>query len=240
MNNIEFFENHEFSYLEDFESPYTFNGIPVPRATHILSTMLNEEYIARWANSLGFKHKGYKTTLDEAAEKGTLIHDSINRYIVKGEQPFQYISSIPDQYVESTLNGFNSFINWYNSVHGIEILYSELPLSCPYYGGTADLIARYNNKTYLLDFKTGKHLSFRYFLQLSAYRYILENYNNIKIDGLGIIRLDKDIVAYKDYILELDNETNLNYINQCTETFFALVNAYRYRYNNEYLYKSIF
>ena len=39
--------------------------------------MIFEEYIPVWANSLGFKHKGYRSALKEAADKGTYTHESI-------------------------------------------------------------------------------------------------------------------------------------------------------------------
>ena len=240
MNNIEFVENSDFTYLGNLESPYHLEGEVIPRVTLILSSMLHEDYISQWANSLGYKHKSYKVTLQDAADRGTLIHDSIHRYLVEGITPDLYMSTIPDEYVESTLTGFKSFRLWFDNLINPSIIYTEKELVCPYFAGTADLVLRYNNKNYLLDFKTGKHLSFKYFLQLAAYRYILQNYYNISIDAVGIIQLDKSFISYKDTILELNTENNINYINQCTETFFSLVNAYRNRLNNEYLYKDIF
>ena len=237
---IDYIKNNDFSYLVDIDSPYILNGEKIPRVTHILSAMLHEDYISQWANSLGYKHKSYKVTLQEAADRGSLIHDSINKYFLQGITPDQYMASIPDEYVDTTLTGFKSFCLWFNTLDNAKVLFTEKELVCPYFAGTADLILNYNDKNYLLDFKTGKHLSFKYFLQLSAYKYILETYYNIKIDSVGIIRLDKSFIAYKESILDLNNEVNIDYINQCTQTFFALVNAYRYRLNNEYLYKNIF
>ena len=237
---INLVRSDETEYLVDIESPYIYKGEKVPRVTHILSSMLNEEYIAQWANSLGYKHKSYKVTLQEAADKGTLIHDSIHRYIVNGDTPSDYAGTIPDEYYESTITGFKSFKLWFNTLDEYTIIDTEKELVCPYFGGTADLLIRYKNKTYLLDFKTGKHLSFKYFLQLAAYRYILQMWYNISIDCVGIIQLDKSFISFKEYILDLSNNINFEYISQCTNTFFSLVEGYKYRLNNEYYFKSIF
>lgn len=228
----------ETEYIEDIDSPYNYKGENIPRVTEILSAMLHEEYIANWANSLGYKYKNYRVTLQEAADKGTLIHESIHDYIANGNEPNK--AMIPYEYYDATITGFKSFKSWINTLNDYTIIASEKELVCPYFGGTADLIINYKNKNYLLDFKTGKHLSFRYFLQLAAYRYILQMYYNIPIDCVGIIQLDKSFVSYKEYVLDLSNKTNFDYINQCTNTFFCLVEAYKYRLNNELYFKNIF
>ena len=241
MNIIDLIESEkDFEYLMDLDSPYTIDDRIVPRVTHILSSMINEEYIIQWANSLGFKHKSYKATLNEAADRGSLIHDAIHKYLTDGTTPESYAGNILDEYYDTTMTGFKSFKLWLQSIPSASVMYTEKELICPWFAGTADLIMYYNNKTYLLDFKTGKHLSFRYFIQLAAYRYILQKFYNIQIDCVGIIQLDKSFISYKDYILDLSSEVNMNYINQCTETFFSLLNAYRYRINNEIMYSDIF
>ena len=237
---IDYIKNENFSYLINIDSPYIFNGEKVPRVTHILSAMLYEDYITQWANSLGYRHKSYKITLQDAADRGSLIHDSINKYFISGVTPEDYMAIIPDEYLDTTLTGFKSFRLWFDNLENAKVIFTEKELISPYFGGTADLVLEYNNKIYLLDFKTGKNLSFKHFLQLSIYKYMLETYYNIRIDCVGIIRLDKSFIAYKDSILDLSNEENIKYINQCTQTFFALFNAYRYRLNNEYLFKNKF
>ena len=56
---------------------YTYNGKNVPRVTEIISKMIHEDAITQWANSLGFKHKSYTKTLNEAAVYGTHAHYGI-------------------------------------------------------------------------------------------------------------------------------------------------------------------
>ena len=68
--------------LQMKEVKYTYNGIAVPRVTEIISKMISEEYLLYWANSLGFKHQGYKKTVEAAAAIGSESHDLINRFLL--------------------------------------------------------------------------------------------------------------------------------------------------------------
>ena len=63
------------------DSNYTYNGVIVPRVTKILSTCIHSDSLMYWANSLGFKHKSYKKTLEEAANIGTHTHDNIDHFL---------------------------------------------------------------------------------------------------------------------------------------------------------------
>ena len=58
---------------------YTFNGIPVPRVTEILS-FIDMESLIGWANYMGFQHKKHKDILDEAARIGSLTHGNIRHF----------------------------------------------------------------------------------------------------------------------------------------------------------------
>ena len=77
---------------------YKWNGIPVPRVTNIISKTIHEDFLMYWANSLGFKHKGYKKTLDAAADYGTKTHDALEKFL-KGEP-------IPEGTPTNPIDGF--------------------------------------------------------------------------------------------------------------------------------------
>lgn len=225
------------------ESPYLYDNIPVPRVTHILSAMLHEDYLMTWSNALGlYRHRKYKDEINKASSIGTLTHNYIERYIN------DTTLDITKEYIEqelspSVINGVQSFILWYTDVcknNTVEILGMEQKLSCPWYGGTYDLLIKISGKIYLVDFKTSNHVSYKYFLQLAAYRYILETYHNIKLDGCLILQVDKKYPSYEEYVLCFDNPYHMKFIEQCTETFFSLVYAYHNRYKTEAMYKNIF
>ena len=57
-----------------------------------------------------------------------------------------------------------------------------------------------NGKKYIVDYKTSNHVTFRYFLQVAAYRYILKNELGIDVDGCIILQLSKNDISYNEYI----------------------------------------
>lgn len=229
--------------LVNIESPYINNGIQVPRVTQILSAMLHENYLMKWSNALGlFQRKKYEEFLQDAADKGTYVHEAINRYLLTGEvldtDTLEYATV--DQ-KNAASNGFNSFLSWWKSNENIlQLVSTEMEITCPYFGGTCDLLVSSNGKNFLLDFKTSKQTGYKHFLQLAAYRYILQNYYNMKIDGVGILLLNKSKIKVEEYILDLSVEQNQIFIRQAEHTFMALAYAYYNRLKTQELFEDIF
>lgn len=233
----------ELSGDNKFKTIYEYNGQPVPRVTEILSTMLHEEYLMRWANVLGlYKRQKYETVRDEAAYIGTATHDMIEQHI----QNEMFIMNLSDEYnaeqKKKITNGVNSFLLWYNNLkenNTITVLGLEQRLSCPWFGGTYDMLININGKTYLTDFKTSNYISYKYFLQLGAYKYML-NLQGIQIDGTIILQVDKNEIAYEEYVLSFDNPQHLEYINLCTNAFLSLVYSYYNKLQVEKNFNTIF
>jgi hypothetical protein len=116
----------------------------------------------------------------------------------------------------------------------------EHKLICPWFGGTLDLLIEIDGKIYLLDFKTSNHPSYKYFLQLAAYRYILKYYYGIEIYGCGIIKLNKKVIEFEEYIIDKSNQDYEEFMNLCERTFLSLVYAYANRVLTERSYNNIF
>ena len=220
----------------EFNTKYLYNGKPVPRTTEILSKMIHSDSLMYWANSLGFKHKSYKNTLNEAAYIGTECHDSIDEFINTGEinDLFKY---------DSARNAYESFMKWWNDIHingnTVEVLKNEFPLVCKYFGGTLDGLYKINNKIYLVDYKTSNHVTFKYCLQLASYRYMLREEHGIELDGCIVLQLSKNSIGYNEYVLDFSNPNHLTFIDECERAFLSLVYAY---YNVVYIedrYKQI-
>ena len=228
---------------EDFQnqidSIYQFNGQLVPRVTHILSAMLHEDYLMNWANSLGWKRQNYKKTLETAADKGSFVHNSIENYIQEGVEPD--FSLVNPEIKQEVYNAYNSFLLWWEiiSQNQIEIVMQEQTLICPYFGGTLDLLLSINGNMYLFDFKTSNNPSYKYFMQLSIYRYMLKTIYNIDLAGVGIIMLDKKSIHFEEIMAFTTNEFDLSFINACQESFLSLVYAYYNRLRVEQLYKEL-
>lgn len=218
---------------------YEYCGSKVPRVTHILSTMLHEEYLMGWANFVGrIKHMDHTIVADEAANIGSYTHKFIEEFLKFNRDPD--LETIPRQYRSKVYNAFGAFIRWWKviSAHNAEILMVEEPLVCKYYGGTCDLLIKIDGKIYLVDFKTSNHLSYKYHLQAAAYRRVLYTEKNILIDGVIILQLSKVNSVFHEQMLKLDNYEDLVYMNNCDQCFMSLVYGYYNRLRVETLYKN--
>ena len=208
----------------DTDSNYIHNGIIVPRVTKILSKCIHSDSLMYWANSLGFKHQSYKKTLEEAANIGSYAHNNIDNYL--SDNNYKVIeSSIPKQ----SYNAYQSFLKWFsdvNNVAAVRVIFHEKTLTCKYFGGTLDGLYEINGKIYLVDYKTSNHITFKYILQLAAYRYMLRTELGIEIDGCIILQLSKDSISYNEFVLNFNNQNHLKYINDCELTFLSLVFSY--------------
>ena len=210
--------------INDAESNYTYNGNIVPRVTKIISKCIHSDSLMRWANSLGFKHQSYSKTLDAAANIGHHAHENIDNFL--SDESYEAVeSSMPRQ----SYNAYQSFLKWFSdvtNVASVRVIFHEKPLTCKYFGGTLDGLYEINGKIYLVDYKTSNHITFKYCLQLAAYRYMLKTELGIEIDGCIILQLAKDTISYNEFVLNFSNPDHLNYINNCEMAFLSIVFAY--------------
>ena len=225
-------------------SPYTYNGCPVPRVTTIISKCINNDGLLYWANSLGFMHQSYKQTLSKASTIGTQCHDSIDKFLCdKTELTTQDHIDMPSICSEAKM-AYSSYRKWLHditlSASSVEIVFHEKQLACPYFGGTLDGLYKINGKTYLVDYKTSNHISYNYCLQLAAYRYMLRTIMGIDVDGCIVLQLSKSHVEYSEYVLDLrDNQEHINFINLCENAFLSLVYAYHNTVSAESMFNKL-
>lgn len=143
----------------------------------------------------------HNTIKNEAADVGTQVHEWIEKWCIsiQGKQP-NYTAPCaevcPD---ERVMNGITAFMEWAKSVN-LQPVESEVKVWHPSYryAGRFDLIAtlkqgkQRKSRTYLIDIKTSGSIYDSMLYQLAAYE---EAYRvcdgKHKIDGRGIIRLDK-------------------------------------------------
>lgn len=226
------------------DSDYCFNGITVPRTTHILSSMLHEDYLMQWANVIGlYKRKKYQDERDKAAFIGSCTHESIENYMKDFSYNLKYFDIKDIQTRNMIENAIESYILWYSTItkeNIVEVVGQEQQLVCPWFGGTYDMIIRINNKTYLVDFKTSNHIDYKYFLQMGAYKFMLNNYYNTHIDGVIILQLDKKQPSFEEYVLVFSNPQHAMFMDECIKTYLSLVYAYYNRLNIQTMFKNIF
>ena len=197
---------------------YNQEGIKVPRVTEILSRTIHSDGLMYWANSIGLKGEKYRDVLNKAAMAGTQAHNAIEMYL---SENIKTNDNTP----------FLGFLMWYNYITQdvglpIEVIYIEHKLVCKYFGGTLDLLVKIGNKIYLLDFKTSNYVTFNYFLQLAAYRYMLKEVEGISVDGVIVLQLDKEEVGFNEYHLSFDIPDHLYFMENCQTAFLSLVFAF--------------
>lgn len=206
---------------------YMFNGVYVPRVTSILDYCKgNIEYLNKWAAKLGDK---YPTESENNLYVGSKVHNAIEKFLSSHvEIDTKDIRRCKDD----ILTSYNNFRIWYDKVifntgRPIELYVSEMPIISPYFGGTLDAILKIGDKMFLVDFKTSKSISTEYFIQICAYKWIIDNYypDLPKLDGLGVLRFDKKIKnCYQCVFLEIDKD--IDYITMCQQTFGVALNMF--------------
>lgn len=212
------------------DSEYRYNGIRVPRVTHILQSMLHDDYLLSWSNAMGlYKHMKYSDIMETATGIGSIVHNAIEQFIQKSEE--LDFSAVPDAYKREVYNSYTAFKKWWKTIetHNYRIVMEEETIICKYYGGTLDLLIEIDGKLYLLDFKTSNHLSYKYFLQLAAYRRALFYERGISIDGTILLQLSKKAPIFNEIILFMDNLEDAEYMRRCDSMFMTLVLAYHQR-----------
>lgn len=221
---------------------YQYQGFNVPRVTEILSDMLHEDFLMTWANNIGlYQKKKYKDTLEAAANKGAYVHDAIEDYIQNGND--LDIETVETEYRKEVNYAYGSFRAWWDNLcskRNVKIVMQEQKLVCPWFGGTLDLLVDIDGRIYLLDFKTSNHASYKYFLQLAAYRYILKYFYGIEIYGCGIIKLNKKYISFEEFIIDKAMKEYEDFMALCETTFLSLVYAYFNRIDVERRYSLLF
>ena len=211
-------------------SKYEYNGRKIPRVTTILSAMMHADTLMYWANNLGFKGIRYKEFMTEAANIGTEAHFRIEMFL---KEKLESEDNVP----------YLGFKQWWNDIisggNTIEVVGSEIELKCPYFGGTADALVKINGGYYLIDFKTSNHVTYKYFLQLAAYQYML-SLQGIYLSGVIVLQLDKEEVGYNEYSLHYSDPSHKDFMDKCTNSFFSLVYAFYNVREGEALFNNIY
>jgi len=144
--------------------------------------------------------KYYDEYRKEAAGVGSEVHSLVENYIKSGGKNIPPEKNFKDDKVK---NAFYSFLAWVKENNFIPLKSEAFIYSKIGYAGTLDCIGYFKNKKFLIDFKTSKGFYEGFPLQLSAYYYAYEERFNDKLEGMGILRLDKNtgLPFFKDYTL---------------------------------------
>ena len=205
-------------------SKYSINEKEYPGVTTVLGILSKGDALKQWAvncaidyikenyekcigihevfDLFNFAKKEWKTARDEAMDIGSEVHGLIEQHI-KDDR-----IKLPTKLRPEVENGFWAFKEW-ESKNIDKWIESEQTVCCDEYGyaGTLDAIAKLKDgKIYLIDFKASKGFYDEYAMQVSAYKYARMERQDIKIQGIGVLRLDKEtgIPEWKDYTDKYD------------------------------------
>lgn len=146
--------------------------------------------------------KQHVVQLEEAGRIGTMCHGAVECFLKTGRK----FNQTKDRPVPA-VNAFKQFVKWWNSpeIKGGKVHATEQRLYHPQYNycGTVDIVAEIRGGLlYIIDVKTSNDFhSPEMPMQLAAYAAAYEVIEGVKVDGIGIIRLDKvtGMSYWKDY-----------------------------------------
>lgn len=226
------------------------NNNPIPRVTKIIAQNQNQDYLIQWAANIG--RRKYDYYREKAMDIGTIVHMIIDEYL-GAKYIAKNISSFHIDYnefdydkKESIYSAFESFLKWEKDLNNAgyyieEVVGLEIPVMCPWFGGTVDGIVKINGAYYIIDFKTSKQISYDYLIQASAYMWMINNGygNNLPhINGIGIIRVNKSNIKYEDLFLNEFVPENYQFICRLIQAFLSYVDSYYRTINVQFMFDS--
>lgn len=165
---------------------YKFNDDYYPSVTTILSCYPKDITYYDWLKNMG---QNADIIRNKAAEVGSNVHKAIE-LLLKGDQ-----LSFDNYTIEewSLINKAHEFFTKYKFTDII----TEFNVVKPKlgYGGTIDFIGTYNGKRYMIDFKTSNYMSETMFMQLEAYRSLVDE----SIDYITVLHLKSNTRTDKDF-----------------------------------------
>jgi hypothetical protein len=167
---------------------YKVDGKRVPGTTTIIGIM-EKPFLKVWANQIGLQGIELNKYVDKLASIGTLAHYMIECHCRNESADLNAYS--PEQ-IGMAENAFLSFLEWERGKE-VEYIENELILTSPSfeYGGTIDIYCKVNGVATLADIKTAKAIYPEMFIQLAAYKRLLEE-NGYPVQDCRILRVGRD------------------------------------------------
>jgi hypothetical protein len=166
----------------------TDGGEFVPSVTTYLEAYPKSYAYYEWLKAAG---ENADEIRDEAGRRGSVVHGLTERYD-NGEEVSFLDENGNIGYKVSEWSMFEKYVE-FRSKHKTAIIHNELNIVSEAYkmGGTIDRVMQINNKLYLVDIKTSNAVHNHYWLQLAAYKKMLEEKQpDLKLDGVAILWLN--------------------------------------------------
>ena len=165
---------------------YTRNEKYYPSVTYILQYFPKNKFFENWLKDVGHNAD---IIAKKAADEGTLVHETIERYL-NGEEISWVNSKGNARYSLEAWKMILKFVDFWTT-HKPKLIKAEEHLfSDKYaYAGTADIICEINGEIWVLDIKTSNSLHTSYDLQLASYLQAWNECYEEKATRAGILWL---------------------------------------------------
>jgi hypothetical protein len=160
----------------------------VPSVTTYLEAYPKSYAYYEWLKSAG---ENADEIRDEAGRRGSVVHKLTERYDNGEEVSFLDDNGFID-YKVSEWAMFEKYVE-FRTKHETAVIHNELNVVSGDYrmGGTIDRIMQINGKLYLVDIKTSNAVHNHYWLQLAAYKKLIEEVQpELRLDGVAILWLN--------------------------------------------------
>lgn len=182
------------------------NGTRLKSVTTVLSEKLDKTALLEWKKRVG-EEEAQRISV-QAARRGTAVHTLAENYVLNQEnyippntmpiniESFKPIKKVLDDHVDNVL--------------GVELPLWSKALGC---AGRTDLVAEYDNRVSIIDFKTSRKLKKEdwiesYFLQSTIYSMMFERIYSIAVPQIVIVLTVDDEMDAQIFIKDRSQYVN--------------------------------
>ena len=214
-------------FLEELRTYKTPLGI-LPSVTTILK-VLNKPALVQWAANMALSNvrpvlealkagamnpdsldidqiiksakSEHKTVMDEAADLGTQMHRHIaDSMMLFGWEKWKEQGIIPS----SLFHAWDAYCWWRSDYKVKAIAVEQEVYHSSRFAGTLDFYGTVGDKLFIIDFKSSSGIWPEYSMQIAAYWKAWVEMTSSRVDGWGILRLDKKTgePEWKEYSLD--------------------------------------
>lgn len=211
----------------------TEDGNFIPSVTTILQAYPKDAHFYQWLKNVGEEADAIR---DEAGRRGSIVHHLTELYDA-GEEVSLLDNTGNIGYKMSEWSMLERYVD-FRSKCNMDVIHSEFNIISEKlgYAGTIDRVVQIDGINVLIDIKTSNSIYDHYWLQLAAYKKMMqETYHSINvIDRVAILWLNAKTRTYKDntqgpgwqlVYRDVKDEDNDLYLFECTKELWKAQNG---------------
>jgi len=179
--------------------------------TTILSEKLDKTALLEWRKRVGEEEANRISA--QSTRRGNSIHKIAERYVLNEENIYQNEMPVNVESFQPIKSALDAHVD---NILGVELPLCSKALGC---AGRTDLVAEYDGKVSIIDFKTSKKLKKEewiesYFLQSTVYSMMFERLYSISVPQIVIILTVDNEKTPQTFVMERSR-----YVNKVIELF---------------------